>query len=750
MSTISERIAEVLRARHHIRPRIDREQEQWERVQNTLHLLERAVDDVKAADLDQAVAAGIALVDVAALQRLAARSLAELASAQARVSRPTVNIGVSGRARNGKSTLLQSLSGLGDGQIPARAGGAVTAVRSRIYHSTNRREATLTMHTEQSFCDDVIAPYHQALGIAPELATLAELAKTDYAEVHQRIKDRTDFPSLGPMLRRLQEMQAALGSFRGLLTGQQRTVPLDQLRPWVAYPAEADDTNRPYLAVRDAVIHCEFPVTDVASLGLIDLPGLGELVPNAEEHHLAGLHNDVDFVLVVKRPADTNTIWSAEDGQALGLIGKARGAADIRDFAAILVNTGGCAEVNVKALTDDILHRLNERRPDSVYRVIEADAADREVVRTQVLGGVLAHLAEALPRMDAAVIGRAVQECHTNREHILAVVDGLLAQLRTVITPTPTELLIARASGLRAELAASVQGWVHDMEARTEDGYEDDEFTERVAQVQADIRNWVVDGFGQGVDGWAAAALDRMRVDKAAGPFATDALNSTRVEIARRFGAIDDILTARRDEFWQGLIDALGPLAPLLAASNPQDALRDLANRLSDANEPCPTLSESVDFVLDVRMDYRTRVLPRLRRALNVLQPEPASGEPGALAAILPVPRTQEGADEMFLRLSQLAREAVHDAGILLADEPAYMAQVLFAYAEQFEDAFIRSEASEAEFRRLSESFRDELWPGATYGPGLATARIQRVRGGLNSVRDALTGVDNQQEGPHA
>jgi len=55
---------------------------------------------------------------------------------------------------------------------------------------------------------------------------------------------------------------------------------------------------------------CTFPIDEVVDLGLVDLPGLGELVPRAEEHHLRGLINDVDFVLVVKRPTDTNALWS--------------------------------------------------------------------------------------------------------------------------------------------------------------------------------------------------------------------------------------------------------------------------------------------------------------------------------------------------------------------------------------------------------------------------------------------------------
>lgn len=49
-----------------------------------------------------------------------------------RIARTTLNIGVSGQARMGKSQLLQSISGLTDEQIPTGPTVPVTAVRSRI------------------------------------------------------------------------------------------------------------------------------------------------------------------------------------------------------------------------------------------------------------------------------------------------------------------------------------------------------------------------------------------------------------------------------------------------------------------------------------------------------------------------------------------------------------------------------------------------------------------------------------------
>ncbi|MGW7041147.1 hypothetical protein ACWGDT_00140 [Streptomyces avermitilis] len=706
---------------------------------------------------EDGIAAALDTVDLTALETATREALECLAHVRARVSRSTVNIGVSGRARNGKSTLLQSLSGLDDAQIPTGSGQPVTAVRSRIFHSTAERSARLAMHTERTFLDKVIAPYHAELDLGPVPPDLLGFSQHAYPTSPGALTaPASEHPRLAPILARLQEAQASFESYRHSLTGETRTVDLADIRVWVAYP-EANDAapeQRPYLAVRDATITCAFPATDVTSLGLVDLPGLGELVPGAEEHHLAGLRNEVDFVIMVKRPTDTNAMWAAEDAQALKLVGDACGVADVGDFALILVNTGACSEQNITALGRDLDRRLNSRSRTagadgttgterSGYWVVLADAADRDAVHDEVLSPVLDHLAVALPLMDAAVIEDAVNICAARRKVISAQLDLLAAALRAVAVPTLTEQVIARADALRAEVAASLQTWVEALQRRADDSYEDTEFLTRVSDIQGAVREWVLNGFGEGAEEWQRRALNQMRVDRAALPFASGALNAVRVEMARRFGAIDDVLAQRREEYWADMAEALGPgfgqlaeAAGVAVGDDPRAGLSRLATALRDAPDPCPVLAEALDFAVDVRLDYRTRVLPRLRRALDVLHPEPDEpGAGGGTTTLLTVPRTAEGAAVLFEHVSQLARQAAYNAGVILAQEPGTTAQVLFAYGEQFEDAFVRSEASQAEFRRLTAALENTTSPAERSGSQATAARVRHVRRTVKDLR---------------
>jgi hypothetical protein len=502
---IRNRIDEVLQARRAMLPVIEAESARWSRIQALLSDLADAIED--AAHVEEGEESVVFDVDPAELSRVAAEALAALAVTRARVSRHTVNIGVSGRARNGKSTLLQSMSGLTDEQIPAGKGQPVTAVRSRIFHSDTIRSAQLTMHSDRSFRSEVVAPYFQVLGLVPEPRTVADFARFDLAGAVAQFPTR-HVEDNRPVLARLEEMRESLPSYRGLLTGEVRQVDVDDLRHWVAYPEQAGDEvpDRRFLAVRDAMITCRFPVDEVDSLGLIDLPGLGELVPNAEEHHLAGLENDVDFVFVVKRPVDTNAMWTDGDQACIGLIARACGAAAVRDFMTILVNTGGCEQVNVDALAHDIRNRLNEGVDGHNYQVWMADGADRQVVADDVLVRALAHLAVALPRMDAAVIADSMRGCEQARTELLSQMRRLSASLRGMSRPTAFEEIDRRAEAVRDEFVLSLHAWVGELRRRTDETYEDTEFLERVERLREEIRGWVMDGFGMGRAEWVKRA----------------------------------------------------------------------------------------------------------------------------------------------------------------------------------------------------------------------------------------------------
>lgn len=178
-----------------------------------------------------------------------------------RFARSRLNIGVAGMARVGKSTLLQAISGLGDGQIPTGDDLPVTAVRSRIFHSSSAR-AIISFHTWDSFRTDVLRPYFERLkwGAPPSppagfrrYEPSSQAGSSETAAVDSALRDR------------VRGMIASFDTYESLLTGDTQTLPLDKLRGFVAYPSSTEEVNgrplRKYLAVREVVIEYPFPGT---------------------------------------------------------------------------------------------------------------------------------------------------------------------------------------------------------------------------------------------------------------------------------------------------------------------------------------------------------------------------------------------------------------------------------------------------------------------------------------------------------
>jgi hypothetical protein len=749
-SDTAARIARILADRRRLLPGIRAEVQRWRTVDEQLAGLAAAVDALRAHATTPAELRDALALPFGQAREGAAEALRLLRVLEARFDRDTVNIGVSGQARVGKSTLLQSVSGLGDDQIPTGQALPVTAVRSRIFHAPELRRATLRLHTFDTFVTDVVAPYHAELDIAGLPATPEEFRGWVYPKPEEVTSDlgRADRPSWVTMLNRLRAMQASFPTYRHDLTGGERVVALEELRAWVAYPTNAEEqagqrpdggvVARRYLAVRDVRIDCPFPHAQVRHLGIVDLPGLGEFAARADQHHVGGLQNEVDVVLMVKRPVEGMAYWGDADARALDLIDSARGFADRRDFVFLVLNTGETAEALLTALRDHIRGQVNSGVPDQFFRVLECDAADPGDVFAHVLSPVLDHLAARMPAMDADTLAGTRGELRATAQRIGVLVDDLGRALASVAQASGSvaEDLDLRARRLRQDLSGALVGLVSQLRAQARAVGEDHDYTDAVERAYTATRAWISDGLGVGEQAWREEALRSMTVDRNSSRYAGDELNRVRVEISSCFEEIDVYFAARVRALWEQVAGILRDhTGALLGAAEGEDALRRLVALLAAASEPCPRLRRAVEQLLTVRLDYRSQLHPRVRAELDGLtlqERDPVTGEQRNRVV---VEVSAEGAEQLYGFVVQMAEQAAYlTKKALLLREGVTPALVLHAAAEQLEDTMIRSGDSEREFKRLARSYRDEIWPGVFGEIDAANAHVAAVA----RARDAL------------
>jgi hypothetical protein len=753
---IQQQIAKLLERRHTQLPKVHQEIKRWENLAKEIHTLNEVINELShyAATPDSLK---IQLQDFNSEEIL--RGIAKVTELlhilEARFSRKTINIGVSGRARVGKSTLLQSISGLSDEQIPTGSGLPVTAVRSRIFHSSVHQRATLTLHTFKSFRDEILQPYHDELGLSSPPFSVQEFQAFVYpkseSELAELYRDKHTSVSI---LRRLKEMQDALPSFTQDLVGGEKTVSLSGLRQYVAYPTNEEvastQCSRRYLAVKDVRIECNFPYAQVDQVGIIDLPGLGELAANAEQYHLSGLQNEVDLVLLIKRPVEGLAYWGREDGAATNLLDKARGFINQRrDFVFIVLNSAGINSPLEISLRDDICRQVNDGIDGKHFQVLEGNASDQKSVYDDVLAPVLAHLANRLPVMDDEVYEGTVNDF----KNLAKKINNYLTDLEVVLkvasksNSSTTEDLEFRASELRRDLAGELAQIVERYQVFARSSDDDPQYLDSVEDSFKTIESWMGNGFGVGAETWKKNALRQMRVDRNSSPFTAQEMNSIRVEIGKHFCGLDYFFISKVKDLWNETGSVFEKnLGHLLAGKEGRESLKALAEALKEAYEPCPTLTAAVDDLIELKIDYRTQLHPRVRRELDGLNLQIKDIESGKYHDQIVVEVSEAGVEELLKFLTEVAQQAAYRTKKSLIQERKTPALVLHAAIEQFEDSIIRSGDSEKEFRRLARSYRNEIWPGIFQGIEETNAKFAKVEKTIRLIRNSLSEISGSEK----
>lgn len=736
---LTDKINNVLKRRRKQLPLVENEYDMWNKLKNELDNLESDLIDLvnykKSPDEIKDIYENFKNQNI---RNLVNSSINELEKVRNRMQRSTVNIGVSGQARVGKSTLLQTIAGLDDEQVPTGSGIPVTAVRSRIFHSSIDQRAIIKFHDYKSFRENILKPYHNELELGNLPRTIEEFKKYNYS-VSDDIYNELSNPKQ-VLYRRLRQMQQALPSYKKYMTGGEQEVSLQGLRKFIAYPTKEQkklsDCPREYLAVQDVKIECKFPQLNAHKIGLIDLPGLGELSAGAEEHHVHGLQNDVDFVLFIKRPVEGMAYWRKEDGKALEVLDEARGAIKRRgDFVTIVSNEGGATEDIVDSMLGDILGKVNSGVPDKNYKILKTDVKNKKAVYERLVNPVLEHLADNLAKMDREIFDFANEEIKKNSDRIKKTVEDITQRIKNSFPPSQSseESLFDLTKDLHENIAVELRNVVSCLfdNARSDD--EDDEYIKAVEDAENDVMSWVENGLGIGdKEDWINKADRRMKLKAGIAGFAEDEFNRIRVYISNQYSILDNYFNKKVSELWEQTGTILKTqMGNTLTDSKSNMILQDFSKLLEKSGEECPNLLKAVKDILDLDIKYRTHLHPRIRKCLDMLKFTLYSKE-------LNLGDTETGPRELYVFLINKAIQAANEIKKALFKEADFTPKVIHAACEQFDDCLIRSGNSEKEFGRFARSYKNEIWPDIFKEMDIKNAYIAKVNKTSNSITNII------------
>jgi hypothetical protein len=746
--------------------------------------------------------------EIQELRRAIALLTPDIEAIRRRVHRETVNIGVIGRVKAGKSTLLRTIANLGEETIPSTEFNPTTAARSRILHSPGRADADITLRTWPEFRDDYLAPLHHDAGCdGPVPRTPDEFASHSYASLQQNPHDgdRSDGTILQQkFLERLHIAQDSFGSYRELLTGPERKISIDQLaelRPYVAYPAEEPDGRRPYHAVRDVRIYCPFPGVDVENLMLVDLPGAGEAGLDIDRQFLQDLKNEVDVLLQVKRPGQTEAFFGELDWGVLALADEASMGVDQRDFVCVVINEDP-AHIEAPYL-ENAVRQVREVTDRNGLRLLICDVASGEDVREQLLGPVLRGLADRLAAMDRAAAKTVVIRASEVAQRAITLADRLARQVSRWAGHVPDEeqALRERAKALRNDLGLALNDLRREYDRRVLDGELVPEFDAGISRAKHELMAWAEAGFGLGGrEQWLAVAERAMVADP--GETRDDQCSLVRQKIRQEFSQVDGSLASAVVRLQLMTADILryylgARLMP--AGDQALKALLENARR-----QHLATLRSTLEELVEFRTSYGNlflrvgrpvvrQIVPRraqlpgehaivdpdngqtetaagsngaMRRQLRRMAPGAvqavamaagpavAAGVAVAGAAVATVPiivdwigqalLTDDSAAGLYDALTNAFTDAVDQIEGRMRREAAELNEVLAAAADQFFDQLVRTPGIEDEFAKLCEPVRHELWRDAFDG------RTEQLRGGLTQIAEAAVGSSGAGRQIHA
>jgi hypothetical protein len=620
MGDITEQVDALLAARRERLPAVRAEIAGWRRVDAAIVALAEAVADLRRHPATPpAATAELDRLRVTETRLALAIAVEPLHQVERRIGRGRLCVGVGGAGRSGKSTVVQSLSGLTDARLPTRRTGPVTAVRTRIVHSAGRVRAVLAPHTAETF----------------RAAHLQD-----------------------PLLGRPGEIEAALWSYEGLLDRKGRPLELsgdelDRLPEYVTHPAGPHGSGRPvarrYLAVREARIECAFPHADVGAIEIVDLPGLdGPPGADRHRHHVAALRHDADLVLLVKRTAR----WDSTDEAALVTLDEARGFVGRRaDFVVVVLNT----DTDAAAPADDT--------PGSPLHTLTVDGRDPVDVSARLLRPLLRHLADRLPAMDLEVHAGARAMTGAVRDEIIDLAVTTKVIVDRACDPVAGDLH-RRADDVHTTCSDALRRVLDDVRRRA--GGSDPELIDAARRAHHGTVEWVRSGLGVGYDLWRSAARRTGFVHRE--------LDRVRAEIDGRYRVLDGLLQRRleraRDDVADALADGLGPL---LGARTGTAALERLGELADAAAPPCTTLRAAVDELLAVRLDYSTHLGPRIRNGLGAFEIDAPADDVAALFAAV-CSRAEETTARI---LDRVLREATLPGWVVLTAVERFVAAVL-------------------------------------------------------------------------
>ncbi|MBF2063108.1 MAG: dynamin family protein [Calothrix sp. C42_A2020_038] len=393
--SILQKIEAIIQKRNQQASNIENILKKWTNLEQALKQLEQErKKHLNADEKDSASRERLEKINFSTDIEQIRKGVNELKDIKNRLSRPTLNIGVVGRMRQGKSRLLRSLTGLDDTEIPTSSGGVCTRSLSKIFHVSNPELAVneVEFHSSSSL-QEIIHLYFDKLRLkGPKPIIPDDLETLNFPPpLPQELEDDVNAKYLSRRLRG--DYYHRYNNYKSLIDAPIKKIPKEDIQRYTTQIKSSDgQINSEYLAVKELRIHCQFPYEDeVGKIGVIDLPGLGDDSILDVELLIKTLKQDVDFILFVRRPDPTGDDWQEADRHMYKIASDALGDFPISQCSFMVFNRIKLPEQDSLSACQSFQERM-DLQEIHVCKSLIADCTKADEVKQEILTPVLENL----------------------------------------------------------------------------------------------------------------------------------------------------------------------------------------------------------------------------------------------------------------------------------------------------------------------------------------------------------------------
>jgi hypothetical protein len=628
-------------------------------------------------------------LDFSQFQNDISKNLGALSKLRERFSRDTLNIGVVGRMRQGKSRLLQTLSGLTNDEIPSLPGEACTAVRSTVYHHDGETYARVIFHSQHSFLKEVIHPYfhHLRLGALP--TTLDEFARP--------LQNLLTGATNREMIEHLRKYHQDLSKYRSLLRETPEVIQIKKTEI-PQYITQNRSGYFHHLAVKEVKIYSCFRNPDVGKIALVDVPGLGDTKLGDEELMLQTIGQEVDIILFVRRPDGMGDQWQKDDTD---LYDKANQVVkDLPQRAFLLINniSDNVQQSDLCLTFKDKIEKKSE--PSALNKSMEfvhCEIADCSSYQesSQVLERVLDYLTNKITEMDekyTEIYQVRLQELQGLIQVELQKALKCLGQER--IDSSVSSRFLPMFNTAYKEMATSLDKLLKDLRNKREK--EDISFKNKLEEVLSICRTDTglpdleqIENNNSVLGGYPNAYYDY--------------LNKIRANLSQHFLSLDEGLKLSMKEVKAQVGDIFVKYLDPLTDARQEKLIEAIANLIPQEliyQQPSK-IKFGFQMLAEFELSYRGLVQHRIRQNLDILTPNESTA-----FSLSDEPSAKEVLD--ILRLAHA--KVVYNCENTLEDILSEPSQAAFAIVEEFSDRIFRADGVEDEWQTFLEQNKSLIW----------------------------------------